>query len=142
MKQQTELNRGLEERHITLMSLGAAIGVGLFFGISESDSTGRTRYIDRLLNRRHHHLHHHAGTWGARCSGAGIRQFCRVCTKVCQSVSRIPDRLELLVALDLYMYGGNHGSRDLHARMVPEFTDLDVGTWCTHLNDEHQLHCR
>ncbi|WP_114571329.1 amino acid permease [Exiguobacterium flavidum] len=32
MKQQTELNRGLEERHITLMSLGAAIGVGLFLG--------------------------------------------------------------------------------------------------------------
>lgn len=27
-----ELNRGLEERHITLMSLGAAIGVGLFLG--------------------------------------------------------------------------------------------------------------
>ncbi|MCP3763579.1 alanine permease AlaP [Domibacillus sp. A3M-37] len=29
---QTELHRGLEERHITLMSLGAAIGVGLFLG--------------------------------------------------------------------------------------------------------------
>lgn len=28
----TELHRGLEERHITLMSLGAAIGVGLFLG--------------------------------------------------------------------------------------------------------------
>ena len=27
-----ELHRGLEERHITLMSLGAAIGVGLFLG--------------------------------------------------------------------------------------------------------------
>jgi AAT family amino acid transporter len=27
-----KLNRGLEERHITLMSLGAAIGVGLFLG--------------------------------------------------------------------------------------------------------------
>jgi AAT family amino acid transporter len=27
-----ELNRGLEQRHITLMSLGAAIGVGLFLG--------------------------------------------------------------------------------------------------------------
>ena len=27
-----ELQRGLEERHITLMSLGAAIGVGLFLG--------------------------------------------------------------------------------------------------------------
>ncbi|GEN33921.1 amino acid permease [Aneurinibacillus danicus] len=34
MKKQhaTELHRGLEERHITLMSLGAAIGVGLFLG--------------------------------------------------------------------------------------------------------------
>lgn len=30
--QTTELHRGLEERHITLMSLGAAIGVGLFLG--------------------------------------------------------------------------------------------------------------
>ncbi|HYK73391.1 MAG TPA: alanine permease AlaP [Pseudoneobacillus sp.] len=30
--QRTELHRGLEERHITLMSLGAAIGVGLFLG--------------------------------------------------------------------------------------------------------------
>ena len=27
-----ELKRGLEERHVTLMSLGAAIGVGLFLG--------------------------------------------------------------------------------------------------------------
>ena len=26
------LNRGLKERHITLMSLGSAIGVGLFLG--------------------------------------------------------------------------------------------------------------
>ncbi|EIT84396.1 amino acid permease-associated protein [Fictibacillus macauensis ZFHKF-1] len=32
MKQQEELQRGLESRHITLMSLGAAIGVGLFLG--------------------------------------------------------------------------------------------------------------
>ncbi|MBN6187854.1 amino acid permease [Aneurinibacillus sp. BA2021] len=31
-KQDEELHRGLEERHITLMSLGAAIGVGLFLG--------------------------------------------------------------------------------------------------------------
>ncbi len=30
--QPSELHRGLEERHITLMSLGAAIGVGLFLG--------------------------------------------------------------------------------------------------------------
>ncbi|NHM31577.1 amino acid permease [Neobacillus terrae] len=30
--QKRELHRGLEERHITLMSLGAAIGVGLFLG--------------------------------------------------------------------------------------------------------------
>jgi L-asparagine transporter-like permease len=30
--QEKELHRGLEERHITLMSLGAAIGVGLFLG--------------------------------------------------------------------------------------------------------------
>ncbi|WP_160724581.1 alanine permease AlaP [Bacillus sp. USDA818B3_A] len=30
--QNKELHRGLEERHITLMSLGAAIGVGLFLG--------------------------------------------------------------------------------------------------------------
>ncbi|WML49937.1 alanine permease AlaP [Neobacillus sp. PS3-34] len=30
--QHRELHRGLEERHITLMSLGAAIGVGLFLG--------------------------------------------------------------------------------------------------------------
>jgi AAT family amino acid transporter len=30
--QEEELQRGLEERHITLMSLGAAIGVGLFLG--------------------------------------------------------------------------------------------------------------
>ncbi|WP_110928677.1 amino acid permease [Bacillus massiliglaciei] len=29
---ETQLHRGLEERHITLMSLGAAIGVGLFLG--------------------------------------------------------------------------------------------------------------
>ncbi len=29
--QNKELQRGLEERHITLMSLGAAIGVGLLF---------------------------------------------------------------------------------------------------------------
>lgn len=28
----TELNRGLQQRHITLMSMGAAIGVGLFLG--------------------------------------------------------------------------------------------------------------
>lgn len=27
-----QLQRGLEQRHITLMSLGAAIGVGLFLG--------------------------------------------------------------------------------------------------------------
>ncbi|MCM3733804.1 amino acid permease [Fictibacillus nanhaiensis] len=32
MKPKEELHRGLEERHITLMSLGAAIGVGLFLG--------------------------------------------------------------------------------------------------------------
>lgn len=30
--QENELQRGLEQRHITLMSLGAAIGVGLFLG--------------------------------------------------------------------------------------------------------------
>lgn len=29
--QNKELQRGLEERYITLMSLGAAIGVGLLF---------------------------------------------------------------------------------------------------------------
>lgn len=28
-----ELKRGLEERHVTLMSLGAAIGVGLFLDL-------------------------------------------------------------------------------------------------------------
>lgn len=32
MKPKQGLHRGLEERHITLMSLGAAIGVGLFLG--------------------------------------------------------------------------------------------------------------
>ncbi|MED4648167.1 alanine permease AlaP [Bacillus inaquosorum] len=31
-KQKQELHRGLEQRHISLMSLGAAIGVGLFLG--------------------------------------------------------------------------------------------------------------
>ncbi|AZB41018.1 amino acid permease [Bacillus sp. FJAT-42376] len=31
-QQNNELKRGLEQRHITLMSLGAAIGVGLFLG--------------------------------------------------------------------------------------------------------------
>ena len=31
-KEDPQLQRGLEERHITLMSLGAAIGVGLFLG--------------------------------------------------------------------------------------------------------------
>jgi amino acid transporter, AAT family len=31
-KNENQLQRGLEERHITLMSLGAAIGVGLFLG--------------------------------------------------------------------------------------------------------------
>src|SRR6476619_4141247 len=31
-KQPNQLQRGLEERHITFMSLGAAIGVGLFLG--------------------------------------------------------------------------------------------------------------
>lgn len=31
-KENSQLHRGLEERHITLMSLGAAIGVGLFLG--------------------------------------------------------------------------------------------------------------
>lgn len=30
--QEKQLHRGLEERHVTLMSLGAAIGVGLFLG--------------------------------------------------------------------------------------------------------------
>lgn len=34
--QNQELHRGLEERHITLMSLGAAIGVGLFLGSATS----------------------------------------------------------------------------------------------------------
>jgi amino acid transporter, AAT family len=33
-KQVTELHRGLKERHISLMSIGAAIGVGLFLGSS------------------------------------------------------------------------------------------------------------
>ncbi len=31
-KQKQEPHRGLEQRHISLMSLGAAIGVGLFLG--------------------------------------------------------------------------------------------------------------
>ncbi|MED0678840.1 amino acid permease [Aneurinibacillus thermoaerophilus] len=35
-KQHHELHRGLEERHIALMSLGAAIGVGLFLGSSSA----------------------------------------------------------------------------------------------------------
>jgi len=34
-----ELQRGLEERHITLMSLGAAIGVGLFLGSATAIKT-------------------------------------------------------------------------------------------------------
>jgi amino acid transporter, AAT family len=34
-----ELHRGLEERHITLMSLGAAIGVGLFLGSATAIKT-------------------------------------------------------------------------------------------------------
>jgi len=34
-----ELHRGLEERHITLMSLGAAIGVGLFLGSAAAIKT-------------------------------------------------------------------------------------------------------
>ncbi|CAM3846166.1 amino acid permease [Mesobacillus zeae] len=33
---ENQLQRGLEERHITLMSLGAAIGVGLFLGAGEA----------------------------------------------------------------------------------------------------------
>ncbi|WP_342047694.1 amino acid permease [Bacillus sp. OTU530] len=37
--QNKELQRGLEERHITLMSLGAAIGVGLFLGSSTAIQT-------------------------------------------------------------------------------------------------------
>ncbi|WP_042459368.1 amino acid permease [Neobacillus dielmonensis] len=35
----TELQRGLENRHITLMSLGAAIGVGLFLGSASTIHT-------------------------------------------------------------------------------------------------------
>ncbi|MDQ0247836.1 AAT family amino acid transporter [Bacillus fengqiuensis] len=35
-RQPTELNRGLEHRHISMMSLGAAIGVGLFLGSASS----------------------------------------------------------------------------------------------------------
>lgn len=37
--QDKELHRGLEERHITLMSLGAAIGVGLFLGSASAIKT-------------------------------------------------------------------------------------------------------
>lgn len=36
MKQQDKLQRGMESRHITLMSLGAAIGVGLFYGSAKA----------------------------------------------------------------------------------------------------------
>ncbi|TXK86409.1 amino acid permease, partial [Parageobacillus sp. SY1] len=35
-KNEQKLHRGLEERHISLMSLGAAIGVGLFLGSASS----------------------------------------------------------------------------------------------------------
>jgi amino acid transporter, AAT family len=35
-KEETQLHRGLEQRHITLMSLGAAIGVGLFLGSADA----------------------------------------------------------------------------------------------------------
>lgn len=38
-QQGEELQRGLEERHITLMSLGAAIGVGLFLGSATAIKT-------------------------------------------------------------------------------------------------------
>jgi len=33
---QQNLHRGLEERHINLMALGAAIGVGLFLGSAKA----------------------------------------------------------------------------------------------------------
>ncbi|MDQ0219590.1 amino acid permease [Peribacillus cavernae] len=35
-KKESQLHRGLEQRHITLMSLGAAIGVGLFLGSADA----------------------------------------------------------------------------------------------------------
>ncbi|MDV2887741.1 amino acid permease, partial [Alkalihalophilus pseudofirmus] len=38
-QQGEELQRGLEARHITLMSLGAAIGVGLFLGSATAIKT-------------------------------------------------------------------------------------------------------
>lgn len=35
-REESQLHRGLEQRHITLMSLGAAIGVGLFLGSADA----------------------------------------------------------------------------------------------------------
>ncbi|WP_409302396.1 amino acid permease [Peribacillus sp. SCS-155] len=35
-REESQLHRGLEQRHVTLMSLGAAIGVGLFLGSADA----------------------------------------------------------------------------------------------------------
>lgn len=46
------LNRGLKERHITLMSLGSAIGVGLFLGSASAIKLAGPSIFARLYDCR------------------------------------------------------------------------------------------
>nr|WGD95241.1 hypothetical protein P5642_00430 [Bacillus subtilis] len=55
-KQKQELHRGLEERHISLMSLGAAIGVGLFLGSASAIQLAGVRYFGSVCRKRPYYV--------------------------------------------------------------------------------------
>ena len=121
------LHRGLGERQIRLMALGAAIGVGLFLG-----SATRSKWLAR---------HHVVVAIGGAVVFMIMRALGEMATHnpVAGSFSRyardylgpcrLPDRLELLVPMASYVHCRNHRRRHLHGHLVPRRAALDLGAW-------------
>lgn len=140
-KSTTELHRGLEERHITLMSLGAAIGVGLFLGSGKAIQLAGPGillayafsglvmfFIMRALGEM-------------AIQKTGCRFIQQVCQRISGAAARFLDRMELLVSLDRDMYGGNNCCRCLYGVLVPGRPSLDLGTCRSCHHDHSEFPC-
>ncbi len=138
-QKQPQLHRGLEERHISLMSLGAAIGVGLFLGSASAiEMAGPAILLGYAVSGAIMFLHHAcAGGNGRRTPGRWFVQ--PLCLSIFRSARWLLDRLELLVFMGGHMHRRNYGCRHLHAVLVPGHAALGVGACRAGAHDVHQL---
>lgn len=113
-----ELERGLKARHIQLIGLGGAIGVGLFLGSATAIELAGPSvlltyiiggiaiyFIMRALGELFHRV-------------SRVRRIQRSCGPFPRAEMGLPHRMDLLVHVDGHLHGGAHRHWDLHEFLV------------------------